>query len=210
MVVADQRMLGLMIRGGNEFGLGIYITGVDSGSVAENAGLKVSFCYPRVSGSIILVVLWNLRDYYRRQRSYGMVMFSLSLLCVSVRREWWRSHLTNTYDPQTSDMGPPWPQSPLETCLLEDPLVGTSGGRNMCNGWQAVVRILPECFLVSHVFRSIQFRRCLECPHSIFKASRIFMWLFSNSESIPRLPNSWHPFLGSPTCSLIPLYFPRI
>ena len=42
MVVADQKMLGLMIRGGNEFGLGIYITGVDSGSVAENAGLKVS------------------------------------------------------------------------------------------------------------------------------------------------------------------------
>ena len=41
MVVADQKMLGLMIRGGNEFGLGIYITGVDSGSVAENAGLKV-------------------------------------------------------------------------------------------------------------------------------------------------------------------------
>ena len=44
MVVSDQRMLGLMIRGGNEFGLGIYITGIDLGSVAENSGLKVSFC----------------------------------------------------------------------------------------------------------------------------------------------------------------------
>ena len=33
--------LGLMIRGGNEFGLGIYITGVDKYSVAENAGIKV-------------------------------------------------------------------------------------------------------------------------------------------------------------------------
>ena len=54
MVVADQRMLGLMIRGGNEFGLGIYITGVDSGSVAENAGLKVSSCYLRLSSSIKL------------------------------------------------------------------------------------------------------------------------------------------------------------
>ena len=64
MVVADQKMLGLMIRGGNEFGLGIYITGVDSGSVAENAGLKVSSCYPRMSGSVILVVLWNLHEYY--------------------------------------------------------------------------------------------------------------------------------------------------
>ena len=65
MVVADQKMLGLMIRGGNEFGLGIYITGVDSGSVAENAGLKVSSCYSRVSDSITLVVdlLWNLQSY---------------------------------------------------------------------------------------------------------------------------------------------------
>ncbi len=41
VVVSEQRMLGLMIRGGNEFGLGIYVTGVDNGSVAENAGLKV-------------------------------------------------------------------------------------------------------------------------------------------------------------------------
>ena len=43
VVVSDQRMLGLMIRGGNEFGLGIYITGIDLGSVAENSGLKVGF-----------------------------------------------------------------------------------------------------------------------------------------------------------------------
>ena len=33
--------LGLMIRGGAENGLGIYITGVDSNCVAEQAGLKV-------------------------------------------------------------------------------------------------------------------------------------------------------------------------
>lgn len=45
VVVTDQKMLGLMIRGGNEFGLGIYITGVDSGSVAENAGLKVPMSF---------------------------------------------------------------------------------------------------------------------------------------------------------------------
>ena len=34
--------LGLMIRGGAEYGLGIYVTGVDPGSVAERAGLQVS------------------------------------------------------------------------------------------------------------------------------------------------------------------------
>lgn len=33
--------LGLMIRGGYEYGLGIYVTGVDHGSVAERGGLQV-------------------------------------------------------------------------------------------------------------------------------------------------------------------------
>ncbi|XP_074655766.1 whirlin-like [Tubulanus polymorphus] len=41
VVVKDGYSLGLMIRGGNEFGLGVYITGVDPFSVTENAGLKV-------------------------------------------------------------------------------------------------------------------------------------------------------------------------
>ncbi len=41
MQVKDSRSLGLMIRGGNEFGLGIYITGVDKALTADNAGLKV-------------------------------------------------------------------------------------------------------------------------------------------------------------------------
>jgi len=33
--------MGIMIRGGKEFGLGIYISGVDRGSAANHAGLKV-------------------------------------------------------------------------------------------------------------------------------------------------------------------------
>lgn len=33
--------MGLTIRGGAEYGLGIYITGVDPGSEAESSGLKV-------------------------------------------------------------------------------------------------------------------------------------------------------------------------
>lgn len=37
----DGRSLGLMIRGGAEYALGIYITGVDQGSAAECGGLKV-------------------------------------------------------------------------------------------------------------------------------------------------------------------------
>ena len=42
MVVEKGECLGLMVRGGREFGLGIYISGVDPFSVAENAGLKVN------------------------------------------------------------------------------------------------------------------------------------------------------------------------
>ena len=41
MSVQKGRGLGLMIRGGREFGLGVYISGVDQFSVAEDAGLKV-------------------------------------------------------------------------------------------------------------------------------------------------------------------------
>lgn len=37
----DGRPLGLMIRGGAEYSLGIYIAGVDHGSAAECGGLKV-------------------------------------------------------------------------------------------------------------------------------------------------------------------------
>jgi hypothetical protein len=33
-----------MIRGGLEFGLGIYVTGVDKDSVADRAGLMVCLC----------------------------------------------------------------------------------------------------------------------------------------------------------------------
>lgn len=40
-MLGDGRSLGLTIRGGAEYGLGIYITGVDPGSEAEISGLKV-------------------------------------------------------------------------------------------------------------------------------------------------------------------------
>lgn len=40
--VEDGAKLGLMIRGGAEYGLGIYIAGVDPHCIAEQAGLKVS------------------------------------------------------------------------------------------------------------------------------------------------------------------------
>lgn len=45
LVLDDGRSLGLMIRGGAEYSLGIYITGVDRGSAAECGGLKVQFSF---------------------------------------------------------------------------------------------------------------------------------------------------------------------
>ena len=44
LVVNDN--LGLMIRGGIEYGLGIYITGVDEESAAFRNGLRVSKAFP--------------------------------------------------------------------------------------------------------------------------------------------------------------------
>lgn len=43
LVIEPGQSLGLMIRGGVEYGLGIYVTGVDKDSVADRAGLSVSF-----------------------------------------------------------------------------------------------------------------------------------------------------------------------
>jgi hypothetical protein len=41
LVIEPGQSLGLMIRGGVEYGLGIYVTGVDKDSVADRAGLSV-------------------------------------------------------------------------------------------------------------------------------------------------------------------------
>ncbi|KAM3867740.1 whirlin [Diretmus argenteus] len=46
----DGRSLGLMIRGGAEYGLGIFITGVDPGSAADAGGLKVGDQILEVNG----------------------------------------------------------------------------------------------------------------------------------------------------------------
>lgn len=43
LLIEPGQSLGLMIRGGVEYGLGIFITGVDKDSVADRAGLMVSY-----------------------------------------------------------------------------------------------------------------------------------------------------------------------
>ncbi|XP_062867705.1 whirlin isoform X2 [Trichomycterus rosablanca] len=54
LVLDDGRSLGLMIRGGAEYALGIYITGVDGGSAAECGGLKVGDQILEVNGRSFL------------------------------------------------------------------------------------------------------------------------------------------------------------
>uniref|UniRef100_A0A8D0C2L5 Whirlin n=1 Tax=Salvator merianae TaxID=96440 RepID=A0A8D0C2L5_SALMN len=56
MVLGEGRSLGLMIRGGAEYALGIYITGVDKGSEAESTGLKVGDQILEVNGRSFLSI----------------------------------------------------------------------------------------------------------------------------------------------------------
>lgn len=56
LVLDDGRSLGLMIRGGAEYALGIYITGVDPGSAAECGGLKVGDQILEVNGRNFLTI----------------------------------------------------------------------------------------------------------------------------------------------------------
>ncbi|XP_041825711.1 whirlin isoform X2 [Melanotaenia boesemani] len=56
LVLDDGRSLGLMIRGGAEYALGIYITGVDKGSAAECGGLKVGDQILEVNGQSFLSI----------------------------------------------------------------------------------------------------------------------------------------------------------
>ncbi|XP_034520262.1 whirlin isoform X1 [Ailuropoda melanoleuca] len=57
LVLGDGRSLGLTIRGGAEYGLGIYVTGVDPGSEAEGSGLKVGDQILEVNGQSFLNIL---------------------------------------------------------------------------------------------------------------------------------------------------------
>ncbi|XP_051534200.1 whirlin isoform X2 [Myxocyprinus asiaticus] len=56
LVLDEGRSLGLMIRGGAEYSLGIYITGVDRGSAADCGGLKVGDQILEVNGQSFLSI----------------------------------------------------------------------------------------------------------------------------------------------------------
>lgn len=65
LLIEPGQSLGLMIRGGVEYGLGIFITGVDKDSVADRAGLMVcwkfkrkTICVPTQNASYICISDW--------------------------------------------------------------------------------------------------------------------------------------------------------
>nr|XP_045586597.1 whirlin-like [Procambarus clarkii] len=87
--VVGSESLGLMIRGGVEYGLGIFITGVDEDSAAHKAGLQVGDQILEVNAESFLAVTHdtavNILKYSRRLR-------------LTVRRVGKVPHSCTTYD----------------------------------------------------------------------------------------------------------------
>lgn len=98
LVLDDGRSLGLMIRGGAEYALGIYITGVDQGSAAECGGLKVLLqfhfsltflhvhCLSNLCLAAQLLILWNSHEKISQ-------LFEIILVCSSPTRFSCQKHL---------------------------------------------------------------------------------------------------------------------
>ncbi|KAL7047382.1 hypothetical protein ACKWTF_002887 [Chironomus riparius] len=93
LVIEPGQSLGLMIRGGIEYGLGIYVTGVDKDSVADRAGLSVGDQILEVNGQSFMNVTHdeavNQFKFHKRMslvvRDVGKVPHS----CTTIEPEPW-------------------------------------------------------------------------------------------------------------------------
>ncbi|KAG5679275.1 hypothetical protein PVAND_008854 [Polypedilum vanderplanki] len=93
LVIEPGQSLGLMIRGGIEYGLGIYVTGVDKDSVADRAGLNVGDQILEVNGESFMNVTHdeavNQFKFHKRMslvvRDVGKVPHS----CTTIEPEPW-------------------------------------------------------------------------------------------------------------------------
>ncbi|XP_037904443.1 whirlin isoform X2 [Hermetia illucens] len=96
LLIEPGQSLGLMIRGGVEYGLGIFITGVDKDSVADRAGLMVGDEILEVNGQSFLDVTHDEAvsqlKYHKRMslvvRDVGKVPHS----CTSIEPEPWDAY----------------------------------------------------------------------------------------------------------------------
>ncbi|XP_012159965.2 whirlin isoform X2 [Ceratitis capitata] len=96
LLIEPGQSLGLMIRGGVEYGLGIFVTGVDKDSVADRAGLMVGDEILEVNGQSFLDVTHDEAvsqlKYHKRMslviRDVGKVPHS----CTSIEMEPWDAY----------------------------------------------------------------------------------------------------------------------
>jgi hypothetical protein len=61
LVIEPGQSLGLMIRGGTEYNLGIFITGIDKDSVADRSGLMVKLNFNYILCNLIAVKIFFFR-----------------------------------------------------------------------------------------------------------------------------------------------------
>ncbi|XP_017843140.2 whirlin isoform X3 [Drosophila busckii] len=96
LLIEPGQSLGLMIRGGVEYGLGIFVTGVDNDSVADRAGLMIGDEILEVNGQSFLDVTHDEAvgqlKYHKRMslviRDVGKVPHS----CTSIEMEPWDAY----------------------------------------------------------------------------------------------------------------------
>ncbi|XP_053329812.1 whirlin [Spea bombifrons] len=115
LVLREGSSLGLLIRGGAEYSLGIYITGVDQGSEAESAGLKVGDQILDVNGLSFLSIphdeavqiLRSARHLMMTVKDVGRVPHARTIVDET---QWLTSSYTGNGDPP-STTGAPWNHS---------------------------------------------------------------------------------------------------
>jgi len=96
LLIEPGQSLGLMIRGGVEYGLGIFVTGVDKDSVADRSGLMIGDEILEVNGQSFLDVTHDEAvgqlKYHKRMslviRDVGKVPHS----CTSIEMEPWDAY----------------------------------------------------------------------------------------------------------------------
>ncbi|XP_044124460.1 whirlin [Bufo gargarizans] len=107
LVLGEGSSLGLLIRGGSEYSLGIYITGVDHGSEAESSGLKMGDQILEVNGISFLCIphdeavriLRSSRHLMMTVRDVGRIPHSRTVVDET---QWLSSSYTGNGDPLTT------------------------------------------------------------------------------------------------------------
>ncbi|XP_069799495.1 whirlin [Dendropsophus ebraccatus] len=107
LVLGEGSSLGLLIRGGAEYSLGVYITGVDHSSEAESAGLKVGDQILDVNGISFLSIphdeavriLRSSRHLMMTVRDVGRIPHARTVVDET---QWLSSSYTGNGDPQTT------------------------------------------------------------------------------------------------------------